>query len=306
MKLHRLAHVELRVRDLDLAVEFYGRVLGLVELHRVGHTAYLSGRSTAGWDLALSVGGEGLDHFAFVAESEADLDAAESSLIEAGSTVQPLPEDDHSGARAGIRFTIPSGHVMELVVLDEPVAYLGGTRMVSPGLGGIGPLPLDHITLMTSELDEVVEFLTTALSFRCTELLEGEDGVRFGAFLRTRDQHHDLAFFRCPPEVNPQINHVAFRIGSIEDLRRACDVAAEFGWELDCSPGRHIAGNNLFLYIKDPSNNRTELSGDLAQVEIGAPTRVLSSREHRFDMWGQPRSSKVESGIQGAPSPAPR
>lgn len=304
MTIHRLAHVELRVMEIDPAVEFYGRLLGLVEVDRAGQKVYLSGRSTAGWDLALSLGGQGLDHFAFVAESEDDLQAAEASLGGAGCAVGPLPDDDNSGARAGLRFTIPSGHVMELIVPSGPVAYVGGKRMVPAGLGGIGPLPLDHITLMTSELDEVVEFLTTVLSFRCTELLEGEDGVRFGAFLRTRDHHHDLAFFRCSPDVNPLINHVAFRIGSVDDLRRACDTAAENGWELDCSPGRHVAGNNLFVYIKDPSQNRTELSGDLAHIEIGAPTRVLTSAEHRFDMWGQPRSDKVESGIQGAPSPA--
>lgn len=306
MNLHRLAHVELRIDDLDAAVDFYGRVLGLVELERSDDKVYLSGRSTAGWDLALSTGGHGLDHFAFVAESEADIEAARSSLTEAGVVVEPLPEDDHSGARDGIRFTVPSGHLMELVVLDDPAAYLGGTRMVAPGLGGIGPLPLDHITLMTARLEEVVEFLTTVLSFRCTELLEGGDGVRFGAFLRTRDQHHDLAFFRCSPELSPLINHVAFRVGSIEDIRRACDIASDVGWELDCSPGRHVAGNNLFLYIRDPSGNRTELSGDLAQIETGAPTRVLRGDEHRFDMWGQPVSSKVESGVQGAPAPSLR
>jgi catechol 2,3-dioxygenase len=303
MNLHRLAHVELRVEDLDQATEFYSRVLGLVELERTDKL-YLTGRSTAGWDLALSTGGQGLDHFAFVAESEADVEAARRALGEAGVAVEPLPGDDHSGARDGIRFTIPSGHVMELVVLGEPTVYLGGIRMIAPGLGGIGPLPLDHITLMTSELDDVVEFLTTVLSFRCTELLETNDGLRFGAFLRTRDQHHDLAFFRCPPELNPLINHVAFRIGSIEDIRRACDIAAGLGWELDCSPGRHVAGNNLFLYIKDPSGNRTELSGDLAQIETGAQTRVLRGDDHRFDMWGQPLTEKVESGVQGAPAPS--
>lgn len=32
MSLQRLAHVALRVDDLDAALEFYGRVLGLVEL----------------------------------------------------------------------------------------------------------------------------------------------------------------------------------------------------------------------------------------------------------------------------------
>jgi catechol 2,3-dioxygenase len=305
MNLHRLAHVELRVEDLDQASEFYGRVLGLVEVERAEDKLYLSGRTTAGWDLALSTGGQGLDHFAFVAEGRSDLEEARRSLDEAGVEVDTLPEDDHSGALDGIRFTLSSGHVMELVVLDDPVVYLGGTRMVAPGLGGIG-LPLDHITLMTSQLDEVVELLTTVLGFRCTELLEGEDGMRFGAFLRTRDQHHDLAFFLCPPEPGPLINHVAFRVGSIEDIRRACDIAADLGWELDCSPGRHVAGNNLFLYLKDPSGNRAELSGDMAQIETGAPTRVLGTGDHRFDMWGQPLTSKVESGVQGAPVPSLR
>jgi catechol 2,3-dioxygenase len=304
MNLQRLAHVALRVEDLDEAIHFYGRMLGLVEVDRVDDTVYLSGRVNAGWDLSLTEGGRGLDHFAFVAASDGDVDAARTALGNAGVTARPLPDDDHSGARDGVRFTLPSGHEMELVVLPDPLAYLGGTRMMPASLGGIGPLPLDHITLMTSELEEVVEFLTTVLRFRCTEMIEGGDGVRFAAFLRTRDQHHDLAFFRCPPEDNPLINHVAFRVRSLDDIGRAYDIAADAGWEMDCSPGRHVAGNNLFSYVRDPSGNRTELSGDMAQIEIGAPTRILRPGEHRFDMWGQPVSERVDSGIQGAPTPA--
>jgi catechol 2,3-dioxygenase len=304
MNLQRLAHVHLRIEELEPAVEFYARLLGMVEVERANDTAYLTGRMSAGWDLALGLGGRGLDHFAFVVETEADLEAARASLERAGVAVQPLPDDDRSGAKTGIRFELPSGHLMELVVLGDRAVYLGGTRMVPPGPGGIGPVPLDHITLMTSEIDEVVDFLTGVLSFRCTELLETADGMRFGAFLRTRDQHHDLAFFRCSPEENPLINHVAFRVRSIEDLGRACDIAADMGWEADCSPGRHVAGNNIFLYIRDPSGNRIELSGELAQIEIGAPTRVLGPDDHRFDMWGQPLTDRVQSGIQGAPAPS--
>ena len=303
INLQRLAHVALRVENVDDAIDFYGKVLGLVEVDRQGDTVYLSGRTSAGWDLALTPGGQGLDHFAFVAQDEDALEAAREALRGAGVEVEPLPGDDNSGARDGIRFRIPSGHVMELVVLDEPLAYLGVTRMVPVGGGGIGPLPLDHITLMTSELEEVVEFLTAVLGFRCTEMLEGGDGTRFAAFLRTRDQHHDLAFFLCGPDESPLINHVAFRISSFDDLRRACDLVPQVGGELDCSPGRHVAGNNLFLYFRDPSGNRTELSGDLAQIEIGAPTRVLTPDVHRFDAWGQPLTEKVESGVQGAPEP---
>jgi catechol 2,3-dioxygenase-like lactoylglutathione lyase family enzyme len=67
MNLHRLAHVVLRVDDVDAALEFYGRALGLVEVARAHGTAYLTGRTNAGWDLALTTGGRGLDHFAFVA-----------------------------------------------------------------------------------------------------------------------------------------------------------------------------------------------------------------------------------------------
>jgi catechol 2,3-dioxygenase len=292
MLIQRIAHAAIRVHDLDAALDFYGRVLGLAEVGRGNDgRVFLAGGRTSGYELALIPGGAGLEHFAFQVGSTADLDEAAERLRAAGTEVTEAPAGEETRIERGIRFALPSGHLMELVLPAGATAFTQPGSIGPQHFGGVGPLNIDHVTMLAPSVEPVVEFLTRHLGFRLSESVQPEPGFWLNAFLRSRDQHHDIAFFAGD---GAQLNHVAFRINGLDDIRRACDLVAELGYRVDASPGRHEQGNNLFVYFKDPAGNRVELSGDMASIDAAAPPRIL--RESRFDTWRPGLAPEVLAG----------
>jgi catechol 2,3-dioxygenase len=288
-----LVHVAVYVADLEEAATFYATVLGLAEVARLRDRVYLGGGRTTSFDVALVKGEAGLEHFAFAVDSAAALTAASNALSESGAQLLERPAAEEPGVSDGVAFLLPSGHIMELVTEERPVVYAQGRSVGAKYCGGIGPLPLDHLTLHARDIGAVVSFLTEHVGFRLTEAVQSTPGQWWSAFLRAQDQHHDLAFF--PSETGgPLLNHVAFTVNCLDTMARALDILAELGCEADCSPGRHQVGNNLFSYFKDPSGNRIELSGDMTRIRSAAEPRVLTTS--RFDLWRPGLAPNILSG----------
>jgi catechol 2,3-dioxygenase len=289
----RVAHAAIRVEDADAAAEFYRRVLGLTEVASgTGDARFLSGGRTRSFDLALVPGGAGLDHLAFAVAGGYEVEEAARRLEAQGIAVDAVPEEP--GVADGVRFALPTGHVVEVVVLAEPEVFVAPRHGDVGNLAGVGPVRIDHVTLLTPLVEQATDFVTRLVGLRLSESVQPEEGLWFNAFLRARDQHHDLAFFFNGEDGGPELNHVAFRVGSFDDIRRACDLLAELGGELDSSPGRHEQGNNLFVYFRDPSGNRVELSTDMAVIDAAAEPRIL--RESRFEAWRPGIPPKLLSG----------
>jgi catechol 2,3-dioxygenase-like lactoylglutathione lyase family enzyme len=143
---------------------------------------------------------------------------------------------------------------------------------------------LEHITLSCADVEGLAGFLSDRLGLRLSESVRHEDGSWFNAFMRVRDRHHDLAFFgNDEGDEAPGLNHVCFAVPSVEGLIRVADLAVQHGIFLDASPGRHLAGDNIFIYLKDPDGNRVEVNTDMAWIDPVAAPRVLT--EMRFDAW---------------------
>lgn len=115
-----LGHVHLKVRDLERAIGFYSRVLGLRVTERVdAHFAFLSG-GDAHHEVALqelgpeAAGpdphGVGLYHVAFEVPDAASLATAYDMLVEAGI---PVAAVDHAISWA-LYFVDPDGNGVEI------------------------------------------------------------------------------------------------------------------------------------------------------------------------------------------------
>jgi catechol 2,3-dioxygenase len=288
----RIAHVAVGVgADVSASLRFYRELLGVAEVGASDTTVYLAGGRKPSYDVAIGPWEPGLHHVAFEVGSEADLRKAEKRLRAAGGYVEEIDPADEHGVEAGIRFVLPSGHLMELVLVSGSRVFPGTPMLDRRHFVGVGPTALEHVTLNLDEVEETASFLVETLDFRITEYSRGAGDGWYLAFMRARELHHDLGLFRNGPgDSGPKLNHYGFAVQSFGELVRAGDIARGLHMFLQCSPGRHLIGDNVFLYIADPAGNRVEIATPLARVEAAAPTRVFDATDDsewigNFDAW---------------------
>lgn len=285
MSIQKLAHAELVVEDLEKALQFNLEVMGLTELARDNGVVYLGCGGDDNYDLALVGGGTGLSHFAFQVESEEDLKHYAGRLKEAGIGSEERT-DGEPGQIKALRFAIPSGQQMELVIVEDRPHYLNPASPKHRRLRGIAPLDVDHITLRNGEqVKEVGEFLRDILDFRVSDVFEPAPGVWGAAWLHVGDYHHDLAIMGGPPGNN--LDHLAWTMDGMDHIKKSADLLAQLDIPLETGPGRHGIGANLYGYFWSPGGNRYELSGEMSRAaDAKAPTNTWSDFPKAFSAWG--------------------
>ncbi len=283
MLIARLDHVALGTNDPERMSSFYGELLGLAQVGRSGDWIYLATGTTPGYELALGPGPVGLDHFGLAVADHETLGEASERLDAIGVEVVPVETAHGPGVVEGIRFVLPSGHIAEMVVSDAPEVFRATPLIEHRHFAGAGPAPIEHLTLTCGDVEGTAGFLTEALGFRLTESVQPVGQPWFNAFLRCRDRHHDLAFFASDDGDLPGLNHLCFAVPSVVHVVRVADLLAAQGIALDASLGRHVNGNNIFIYFKDPDGNRIEVNTDMAQIDPAAAPRILDAM--RFDAW---------------------
>ncbi len=183
MSILRLSHVEIRVPDLELATAYYSEVVGLIETAREPERVFLKC-----WDehqhhsvVLTYAPTHGLNSFGFKVTDAADLDFYGIRLAGAGVGTQRIGKGEWGpGHGEALRFTLPSGHQMELVYGMEQVGNLLPKTNPPPrpmNLTGMAPPRIDHIFLTAEEVDTVTRFLSEVLGFRLTEQVKGDAGV---------------------------------------------------------------------------------------------------------------------------------
>lgn len=285
-----LAHVALGAAEhVECTVHFYEELLGLTEVARHDSTVFLSSGRSHSYDLAIGPGAVGMDHFAFEVSGEPALHELRTSLADAGVPVEELDLDHGHGIASGCALVLPSGHRMELVVSERPEVFRGTPTVDPRNAKGAGPVALEHLTIDCPDVEAAGRFLIDRIGFRATEVSAPPGGGWFLAFMRTRDLHHDLGLFSNWAFDGPGFNHVGFTVAGAGDLVRAADGAYRLGHALHYPIGRHLVGDNVFIYLLDPAGNRVEIGTPLTGVEIAAPTRWFDasadSEWRGFDAW---------------------
>src|SRR5947209_8164862 len=114
MHISRLAHVALGSEGFPELQAFYEDLFGMVEVKRRGELRFLATGRGFGYDVVLGPWPAGMDHFAFAVADGESLKEASGRLAEAGVEAEPVDLAHEHGVADGIRFVLPSGHVMEL------------------------------------------------------------------------------------------------------------------------------------------------------------------------------------------------
>jgi catechol 2,3-dioxygenase len=296
----RLAHVELGVPDLEAAASFYSEALGMVAVRYEGDRAYLACGATNTYELQLRAGESEFDHFAFSVCGHDALGTLAERLAAAGAPVIDVDVSDEPGLDAGIETALPAGHVLRLVVERDPRPYAVRSESTLGSYRGVGPVALEHITLLCPDISTTARFLTDVLGLRITDSVQPPGAPWRNTHLRAGVLHHDIGLL---PGDQPALHHLCFAIPSVASLVKAADMLAARGMSLDCSLGRHVAGNNVFLYFKDPSGHRLELNTDMARVDAAAPPKIVT-KPLPFDAWRPGRPPSLADGTPARQLPA--
>ena len=157
----RPGHVALRVLDLDEAIHHYVNVLGLIETGRDAQgRIYLKA-----WDehdhhsvVLRKADRPGMDYMGWRVDSPATLKklAADIEACGLASELKWIPAGEHLHCGERYRFTVPTGHVMELFAEKDKVG--NGMSYTNPdpwpdGLKGMAPSRFDHCLLYGDDLD---------------------------------------------------------------------------------------------------------------------------------------------------------
>ena len=123
---------------------------------------------------------------------------------------------------------------------------------------------LGHIVLKVRDAAKSRDFYLRTLGLK----VASEDLDRGMVFLSCGEQHHDLALFQLasgetPAEAQPGMHHMAWNVGTFDDLRDAYQELKAAGVEMRLT--EHNVTRSIYVY--DPDGNRVELYCDMVENE---------------------------------------
>lgn len=146
-------------------------------------------------------------------------------------------------------------------------------------------LPFDikkigHVVLMVSDMERSVEFYTRIMGFRVSDVYP-EDMVPGGmVFMRMNADHHGVALVggRKDQPVSAELHHMAFEVGTLDEVLRAREHLRRHGVPIDFE-GRRRAGCQIAVEFLDPDGHHLEIYWGLDQV--GSDGHVRPPEEWR-------------------------
>lgn len=268
----RMAHVSLRVPDLDASVTWATTVMGMREVQRTDGTSYLT-HLDCHHSLEYVAGDRSvLDHISMEAHDEQALETLLGRLKDHGVTIVS-EKPDEPGIEQAIRFLGPDRHVFEV--------FTGMTSVDGPHTGaGVQPRKFGHPTLTCPEIAPTKDFFEQVLDFRLSD--EVGDVL---AFVRCNVDHHGLGLQKGPAG----LNHYAWEVENLATLGELGDTLHRRGGRFIWGPGRHGAGENIFTYHYDPAGCIVEYYADLYQVwdeRSYVPGRWAIDDWRAQNLWG--------------------
>ncbi len=273
----RPGFAQIRVLDMEKALEHYTKRIGLHEVTRGGdgrvylkaadefdhHSLVLREADRAGIDVA-----------GFKVASEADLDALEKRVSAFGYPVEHVPAGEQPGLGRRIGFTVCTGHRIELYAhadLSDPKPPTHNPDVWDVEPHGMRVRRFDHVLLLGPDIDKALDFFEKVLDFRCTERVDTPDGLT-AVFLSCGMKAHDIAFVKFGEPA--KLHHVSFELESWADIGHAADIITRYDISHDIGPTRHGLTQGRTIYFFDPSGNRNEVfTGDYTYYPDN-PTRT--------------------------------
>ncbi len=283
INLYDIRYVRVGTPNLDQAIEFATKIVGLQLVAREGKAAYFrSDRAPVRGDtrdhtLVYFEGDPADNASGFDLRNPGDFDAVAAELEKAGHPVHFGTKDEAEQRRVKqfLSFNDPTGNKIEVVVRP----YHSGVRYHPTRDAGISHF--SHIGLRTSNAARDEAFWTRICNARVS------DWIGDAALLRIDTIHHSLALF---PSNRPGIQHINHQVEDIDDVMRSFYFLREQGVKIVFGPGRHPSSSAVFLYFEGPDKMVYEYSVGVKHIlpeqEASYRPRQFPFEPKSFCMWG--------------------
>lgn len=260
----RPGHVQIRVLDMDEALQHYVELMGLIETDRDEQgRVYLKGWTEVDkFSVVLREADQsGMDFMSFKCLSEEVVDTLHQDLLAFGCDVEEIPAGELNNCGRRIRFQGATGHSFELFATKEQNGRYGvgnhNPEAWPRDLKGMKAQRFDHCLLYGPNLDKTLELFRDVLGFDLCEQVMTPDGKRVAQFLSVSMKAHDIAFI---DHVEPnKFHHASFFLETWDDVLRAGDLLSMTDTSIDIGPTRHGLTHGQTIYFFDPSGNRNEV-----------------------------------------------
>jgi 2,3-dihydroxy-p-cumate/2,3-dihydroxybenzoate 3,4-dioxygenase len=274
INLKDIRYVRLGTANMDDAVHYATRILGLELVRRDRQNAYLRS-DDRDHTLVYTNAGPREHAVAFELGTPAELDAAAAELENAGHRVR-AGSRSHCEQRwvdSLVSFEDPSGNTIELVA--KP-AHSGRRYFPSRDAGITG---FSHIGLHSIAPRKDEAFWTKACNARVS------DWIGEAPLLRIDPVHHRVALF---PSKRSGVQHINHQVQSIDDVMRSYYFLRDQNVKIRFGPGRHPTSGAMFLYFDGPDGMIYEYSTGVSLItdEQGHKPRQFPAANSSFCAWG--------------------
>ena len=133
---------------------------------------------------------------------------------------------------------------------------------------------IGHVVLMVADLQRSIAFYTGVLGFKVSDIY-GDDMMPGGmVFMRLNPDHHGVALIGGAqgPSQKRELHHMAFEVGSLDEVFRARKHLRNSGATI-LFDGRRRAGVQIAVEFLDPDGHNLEIYWGLDQVGSDGITR---------------------------------
>ena len=283
IRLKRLSHVAIGVRDLERQTEFYVKMWGLEVVERTPQHLYFRAVGSHHHVFELATHHRGLHHVSFEVADDDELDRSVEILRRQSIPIILGPERGvEPGVGRLLRFRDPERNIIELVSQVSDIEHGYEAKAVKP-------LSLNHVVLFAGDLREQQTFYEKVLGMRVTDTVPN-----FMTFLRCNPNHHSFGFIALPRR---GLQHAAFDVPGRAELSEAIFHLGDGGFRRVDGPGRHGPGNMLFTYFEDPEKSLLELCTEIQQIDETSHQPRAWDAKSALNLWNSSERMGPPSGF---------
>lgn len=181
---------------------------------------------------------------------------------------------------SAVTFATSEGHVYEV---HTPMPHDRPLRFQGPG---VHPKCLDHVNFTAANPAKWAEEMHASCGFLLSQRTSGYEI----SWMRAADRrHHTVAAVKSH---SGGVHHISWEFNAFDDFKKLGDALIVEGRRLVWGPGRHGAGDNLFLYFRTVGDFFFECIAEMEVIyDEDMPARVVDPGENLsnwrvVNQWG--------------------